>query len=441
MSIEQLKKDFKILLVDDEQDFCQSLASIFSREGWNTFFQTDPKAVLAQLAESPVDLVILDRRMPGMDGINLLKLLKQRYPNIAVIMLSGHSDVDAIVEAMKYGATNFFVKPPNIPEVLLEVTRVAQKNSAAQLDPLHQMIAQDANMLQLQRDLVKAAPTTATILINGESGTGKEMAAELVHKNSSRSTKPFIKINCAAIAETLLDSELFGHEKGAFTGATQTHKGRFEQADTGTLFLDEIGDMSLATQAKVLRILQEQQFERVGGERTLSVDVRIVAATNKNLAELVEEGTFREDLYYRLAVIHFELPSLRERINDVIPLANHFVTQFAATYNKSISVITEQVERIFLRHRWPGNIRELKNCIERAVIFCEGEKVDVADLSNQYQNFDQVDSETLESAIETVNKTAILNALENSGWKKQEAAKALNINRRTLYNRMKKLGL
>lgn len=437
MNVKQ--QSFSILLVDDEQDFCRSLATLISREGWHVATESDPKAVLPALEQRPVNLVVLDRRMPGFDGINLLKLLKERYPATAVIMLSGHSDVDAIVDAMKYGATNFFVKPPKIPELLLEIERLQETQSKKTNAIGFAGIA--PAMQALQRDLIKAAPTDASVLVQGESGTGKELVAETLHKHSKRHNKSFVKINCAAIAESLLESELFGHEKGAFTHATSSHRGRFEQADQGTLFLDEIGDMSLATQAKILRLLQEQSFERVGGERSIQVDVRIVAATNRDLVAMVEEGTFREDLYYRLAVIQFQLPPLRDRAEDVVPLANHFAQHFSQHYGKTTIVLAKETEIAFQKHRWPGNVRELKNCVERAVIFCEGGEIRLSDLSNQYQNIGDVDANPLEHAIDQVNRTAIINALENSGWKKQDAAKALNINRRTLYNRMKKLGL
>ena len=435
------QSSIRILMVDDEPDFCESLMTLISKEGWSMNYMVDPIAVLPKLAEQPVDLVILDRRMPKMDGINLLKLLKERHPNTSVIMLSGYSDVDAIVEAMKYGATNFFTKPPNIADLVLEIERVAQK-IAKQMSTIEtQVVATDESMLTVHRGLIKAAPTQANILITGESGTGKELAAETLHNYSHRSEQPFIKINCAAISETLLESELFGHEIGAFTNAIKSRKGRFEQADKGSLLLDEIGDMSLHTQAKVLRIIQEKTFERVGGEKSVKVDVRIIAATNRDLEKMVKEGTFREDLFYRLSVINFHLPPLRDRRADIFPLANHFIRHFGAIYGKKILGLSESAERFFKKHRWPGNIRELKNCIERAVIFCELDYISPNDFSNQYQKFDQVSSEQIESAIEQLNKEAILTALENSGWKKQEAAKTLNINRRTLYNRMKKLGL
>jgi len=435
------QSSIRILMVDDEPDFCESLMTLISKEGWSMNYMVDPIAVLPKLAEQPVDLVILDRRMPKMDGINLLKLLKERHPNTSVIMLSGYSDVDAIVEAMKYGATNFFTKPPNIADLVLEIERVAQK-IAKQMSTIEtQVVATDESMLTVHRGLIKAAPTQANILITGESGTGKELAAETLHNYSHRSEQPFIKINCAAISETLLESELFGHEIGAFTNAIKSRKGRFEQADKGSLLLDEIGDMSLHTQAKVLRIIQEKTFERVGGEKSIKVDVRIIAATNRDLEKMVKEGTFREDLFYRLSVINFHLPPLRDRRADIFPLANHFIRHFGAIYGKKILGLSESAERFFKKHRWPGNIRELKNCIERAVIFCELDYISPNDFSNQYQKFDQVSSEQIESAIEQLNKEAILTALERSGWKKQEAAKTLNINRRTLYNRMKKLGL
>lgn len=441
MTEPQLQYSFKILLVDDELDFCHSLASLFAKAGWQTRFLTDPLAVLSSIEQDPVHLVILDRRMPGMDGINLLKLLKERRPEVSVIMLSGHSDVDAIVEAMRYGAANFFVKPPKMDDLLLEVERIADKIKHSASHSKDRFVARDPIMQRVQRDLIKAAPTQATVLITGESGTGKEIAAETIHHHSARADKPFIKINCAAIAENLLESELFGHERGAFTGATHSHRGRFEQADTGTLFLDEIGDMTLATQAKILRLLQEQQFERLGGEQTITVDVRIIAATHRDLSAMVREGTFREDLYYRLAVLNFHLPALRERPGDVLPLAEFFLHHYGKEYEKSIQGLSDEVETIFATHQWPGNIRELRNCLERAVIFCESNWITPADLSNQYHNLSQMDEQPLQTSIDQLNKTAILSALEKSGWKKQEAAKALNINRRTLYNRMKKLGL
>ncbi len=437
---------YQILIVDDEEEICNSLAAILENAGYTTCVTSEPKSAVQIVDNKQVDLVIMDVKMPTLDGIDLLKILKSKFTALPILMMTGFPSVDSAVEAMKYGATNFYVKPPKIPQLLAEIQQLASSRNESQtrLPCKNEMITENDQMIRILKDLEKAAPTQAPVLVTGESGTGKELAGNALHSQSGRKDQPFLKINCAALPENLLESELFGHERGAFTSAVAQRKGKFELAHNGTLFLDEVGDMSLTTQAKILRVIQEQKFERVGGSETLETNVRIVAATNKNIQDLISKGLFREDLYYRLSVISIHLPPIRERIEDILLLAHHFLLRYAQQYNKPITDLSEEAQQFFKNHSWPGNVREIKNCIERAVIFCEGEQLQLADLSNQYKDLATNSGSRIqnyESSLEQLNREMILDALSKSHGVKQEAAKILNINRRTLYNRMKKLGL
>jgi len=442
--------DYHILIVDDEKELCVSLSEILMEEGYPTVYTSDPRETPAILARTHVDLIILDIRMPGIGGIDLLKMLRRTNPNIKVIILTGHPSIENAVLSMKYGAVNFYEKPPNLKKLLNEIREFSARDAVSQAlpsvvtaqPPAARVVTSDPRMLKILQSAEKAAAATAPVLITGESGTGKELIAEIVHEAGPRASRPFIKVNCAAIPEPLLESELFGHEKGAFTNAVAQRKGKFELAHEGTIFLDEIGDMSPATQAKILRVLQEQEFERVGGTETIHSDIRVIAATNKDLRLLIQRDSFREDLYYRLCVITLHIPPLRERPGDVEQLIDHFLRLFGAQYARTIRGLDTQTREFLLAHTWPGNVRELKNCIERATIFCEGDLVTLEDLPSQYMELEGTHlGQKLQTSFEQLNRSMILEALEKSKGKKSKAADMLNINRRTLYNRMRKLGL
>ncbi len=440
--------DYRILIIDDEKELCVSLSEILTEEGYHTLFTSDPLETPAILARTRVDLIILDIRMPGIGGIDLLRMVRKTNPNIKVIILTGHPSIENAVLSMKYGAANFYEKPPNLKKLLKEIREFSARDASVggptgvELQSARRVVTRDPRMVKVLQSAEKAAATTAPVLITGESGTGKELIASLVHEAGQRADRPFIKVNCAAIPETLLESELFGHEKGAFTNALAQKKGKFELAHEGTIFLDEIGDMSSSTQAKILRVLQEQEFERVGGTQTIRADIRIIAATNKDLRLLIQKDAFREDLYYRLCVISLHIPPLRERPEDVELLIDHFLKLFSTQYAREIRGLDAQTRELLLAHTWPGNVRELKNCIERATIFCEGELVTLEDLPSQYMELEGTHlGQKLQSSFEQLNRAMIMEALEKSKGKKSKAADMLNINRRTLYNRMRKLGL
>lgn len=430
---------FTVLIVDDEPKICLTLRDILKREGYDARFCMDPRHVVPALRSAPPDLLLIDVKMPGQDGIDLLRAVRAENPDIPVIMISGHATVDSVVTAMKYGALNFYAKPIDNRKLIVEIEKLAgtkgvQKPAAGGA----RIVTQDPAMLKVIELAKKAAPTNAAVIITGESGTGKELVADLIYKHSAREKRPFIKINCAAIPEDLLESEMFGHEKGAFTDATFQKQGMFERAGDGTIFLDEIADMSQKTQAKMLRVLQDGSYTRVGGSLALTAGCRIVTATNKILQHLIGRGLFREDLYYRLSVVTLHLPPLRDRRQDILLLADHFLHDFNERYGKRIQGLSEQVRSLLLRHDWPGNVRELKNLIERAVIFCEEEVIESSVIPEQYQAVNETDGETpLDMRYQTSARDVILEALRRSGGIKRKAAGMLNIDRKTLYRKMK----
>lgn len=436
---------YTILLVDDELEMCLSLAELLRDEGYTALYTTNPREVPSLVQQKQIDLILMDVKMPEIGGIDLLKTVKKSDASIAVIMITGYPTVENAVRAMKYGALNFYTKPLKLPELLREIHELAAtraQHRSAPPDPSCQLITRNPEMQKILKTIEKAAPTAAPVLITGESGTGKEVAANTLHHLSPRADKPFIRVNCAALPDELLESELFGHEKGAFTGAVKERKGRFELANTGTIFLDEIGDMSLKTQSKILRVIQEQEFERLGGAKSIHTNIRIITATNKNLKKLLAAEKFREDLYYRLSVITIHLPPLRERKDDILLLADYFIEHFNRVYKKQITGLREDVRWFFQQHEWPGNVRELRNCLERAVIFCEQNEIGVNELASQYAELiERQPVNTYEEAFESLNREIILDALDKSHGVKKKAADILNISRRTLYNRMKKLGI
>src|SRR5689334_6220879 len=378
----------RILVIDDEAGIRDSLRMILEYEGYDCLLAaTGPEGLALAERENP-DLVFLDIKMPAMDGIEVLERLRARSDAPPVVMISGHATVTTAVEATKKGAFDFIEKPLASDRVLLTVRnavdqrRLRDENVTLRraAEARHEMVG-DSPALERVRDAIgKAAPTNATVLILGESGVGKELVARAIHRNSLRARERFVQVNCAAIPEELIESELFGHEKGSFTGATEKQIGKFEQADRGTIFLDEVGDMSAKTQAKVLRVLQEGEVERLGSARTIKVDVRVIAATNKNLEEEIEKGTFREDLYFRLAVIPIHVPPLRERPEDIPLLVRHYMDYFSREHNVRPRRITPAAMDALARYRWRGNIRELRNTVERMNIMTGGDTIDVADL-------------------------------------------------------------
>lgn len=432
-----------ILIVDDEEELCSSLAEILTTRGYRALFTTRSDKTEELLSREPVDLVVMDVRMPGLGGVDLLKQVREAHSDLPVIMVSGYGSIESVTRCMKYGALNFFKKPIDIPSLLAEINDWLEKRPSRRKGghcPEYSMVTRNPLMEKVYYMVRTAAPTPASVIITGESGTGKERIAMMIHELSNRSSQPFVKINCAAIPDNLLESELFGYEAGAFTDAKGRKQGKFELAHGGSIFFDEIGDMSLGTQAKLLRVLQEREFERLGGTRTLPADVRVIAATNKDFEELIGSGKFRDDLYYRISVIHIRLPALRERREDIDSLSLCLLDWYSDFYGKKIHGFSPEVTALFLKHDWPGNIRELKNAIERAVIFCQGEWIEVSDLGLQYQELGvvPVDDFEPETAVDSINRAVIEDALRRSGGNRKEAARLLNIHRKTLYNRMKR---
>jgi DNA-binding NtrC family response regulator len=434
-----------VLIVDDEQEVCISLQEIVESHGYRVLYCTDPRQVVELLRAEKVDLILLDIRMPYVGGVDLLRQLKHEYSGIPVIVISGHATVENAVKVMRFGALNLYTKPIRSSVLMEEINQIARMYSTRHpFWPANSLIAESGEMKRLLSLVEKAAPTDATVLITGESGTGKELIASRLHQLSPRKPHPYIRINCAAIPETLLESEMFGYEKGAFTDATELRRGKFECANGGSIFLDEIGDMSLHTQAKMLRVLEEKKFSRLGGSQLLDPDFRIITATNRELPKLIEEGKFREDLYYRINVVEIQVPPLRRRKEDILPLIEYYLDYFNRVYDRNMEGISSELEQILLNHDWPGNIRELRNVIERGVIFSSGTTLGTDSIPRQYNICLDKDSEStadLNNRYNTLAKDIIVEALQKAHGKKAEAAKLLNITRKTLYNRMKKLNI
>jgi len=440
----------RILIIDDEQEYCISLKKLLVAHDINCDYYLDPVSAIDKIQQCSYSLLISDLKMPGMSGIDLLQRIREIQPALPIIMVSGYASTDSVVEAMQCGALNFYEKPVPFQKLLAEIKKIIEKQGLAntidrtEVNGVGTIITVNDRMKHLIHIARKAATTDAPVIVTGKSGTGKELFSSIIHECSHRKDGPFIKMNCAAIPETLLESELFGYDKGAFTDAKKDQKGKFEIADGGTLFFDEIGDMSLQTQAKLLRILQEGEFERLGSHQTRKVNVRFVAATNQNLQEKIQAGSFREDLFFRLSVIQIEIPSLSERPDDIIPLSRYYLDTFNHKYHKQIQGFSEDVMNVLLLHTWPGNVRELKNCIERSVIFCENDLITCDDIPPHYHNGKECienDSPPLQSFYDSVSREMILNALDKVQGSRTKAAELLNISRKTLYLRMKKLGI
>ncbi len=438
-----------ILIVDDEKNIRDGLKIALLRDGYNVFLASDGLEALEILKEEDIDVVITDLKMPNLDGDALMKRIIKEYFNIPVIILTGHGTVENAVQAMRDGAYDFLTKPLNLDKLSLIVSRavsqrrliIENRNLQLKIDSLGkgQVIGKSGKMAKIYEIVENVAPTKASVLIQGENGVGKELIANMIYELSNRKDKPFIKVHCAALAESLLESELFGHEKGAFTGAIKTKKGRFELADGGTLFLDEIGEISPQIQVKLLRVLQERSFERVGGEETISVDVRIISATNKDLKDLVEHGKFREDLYYRLNVVQLNIPPLRERREDIPLFISKFITDFSKENNKVIKDITARARACLYNYSWPGNIRELRNVIESAVVLCKNGVIDVDDLPphivNEEESLNILKIE-LPTTMKNIEKKAIISTLRITNGNKSKAAELLDLNRKTLHTKI-----
>ena len=451
-----------ILIVDDEKNYPPILAAVMEEEGFEPLMANSGEEALAILKHSDVDLVLTDMKMPSMGGIDLLEKVKKKDPELPVIMMTAHGTVEKAVEAMQKGAYSYIMKPFDNDSLIIYVNkaitmyRVIKENRRLRQTVTSQysfgnIIGKSKKMRDVFEIIRKVAPASATVLIGGESGTGKDLVAKSIHFNSPRRDFPFVAVNCTALAETLLESELFGHERGAFTGAVSSKKGRFELADGGTLFLDEIGELSPSLQVKLLRVLQDKVFERVGGVRQVSVNIRLIAATNKKLKEEVKSGRFREDLFYRLNVVHIELPPLRHRQEDLHLLVDHFIDKYSNERGLDMPVngIEKQVERLFFDYNWPGNVRELENVIERAMVLCPDDILKVDDLPKDFRNsisdsrrLDGIPEDAqLFATLMDIEKKMIQRALKITGHVQSEAAQLLGIGKSGLNKKLKKHGI
>jgi two-component system nitrogen regulation response regulator NtrX len=442
-----------ILIVDDEAGIRDSLSSILTEEGYAVESVGSGEECLARLAKQPIDLVLLDVWLPKMDGIETLERMRRDGHFPMVVMISGHGNIETAVRATKLGAFDFVEKPLSLEKTTQSVKRALEfmrlelenRRLREELGQRYRVLGDSVPMKALRQQIALAAPTNGRVLIYGESGTGKELVAHALHAASLRSREPFVEVNCAAIPEELIESELFGHVKGSFTGASEDKVGKFQKADNGTLFLDEVGDMSLRTQAKVLRVLEEQRFERVGSNHPTAVNVRVIAATNKKLEEQIAKSLFREDLFYRLNVIPFTVPALRERIEDVPILARHFLAEFAAAYGRKPKDISDAALAVLARYNWPGNVRELRNLIERLMITCPHSRIEPLHLPPElFRGLPAISSRpnaTLHEARSAYEREFILRKLGENQWNMTRTAIALGLERSHLYRKMKSLGI
>lgn len=436
-----------ILIVDDEKEILETLSGILEDEGYEVITASSGEQAIVPVREFSPEVILLDIWMPGMDGIETLKTIKDINKESSVIMISGHANIDTAVQATKLGAYDFLEKPLSLEKVLIIIKRALEKQrlekeNIALRTKEWEIIGESPKMKILRDEIARAASSQGRVLIFGESGTGKELVARALHESSNRKDKDFVEVNCAAIPHELIESELFGHEKGSFTGAFERKKGKFELADKGTLFLDEVGDMALATQAKLLRVIETQEFQRVGGSKNIKVDVRIIAATNKNLQGEIKKMIFREDLYFRLNVIPINVPSLRERRDDIPLLVEHFLENFAKQYGRKTQKISKATLNILMNYDWPGNVRELKNTIERFVIMNSSEIIDVKEVpSFRGAETDYLSYKTLREAREQFEKDFILKKLQENNWNVSKTAEELQIERSNLHRKIKALGI
>jgi two-component system nitrogen regulation response regulator NtrX len=442
-----------ILIVDDESGIRQSLSSLLREEGYQVETADSGEECLAAVEQKPFDLILLDVWLPKMDGLATLEKLQERDGAAMVVMISGHGNIETAVRATKLGAFDFIEKPLSLEKIILVVKnaldylRLEAENRRlrAELEERYQILGDSVPMKALRQQIALTAPTTGRVLIYGESGTGKELVARALHAQSPRSQMPFVEVNCAAIPEELIESELFGHRKGSFTGASEDKTGKFVKADGGTLFLDEIGDMSLKTQSKVLRALEEQRVEPLGSNQPVTVDVRVIAATNKKLDDEISKNLFREDLFYRLNVIPFYLTPLRDRTADVPILARHFLSEFSEAHGKRAKELSDSAMDVLLRYPWPGNVRELKNLIERLVIMCPQARVEPHHLPPEVfrgaARSPHQPYATLHEARSAYEREFVLRKLEENQWNMTRTAVALGLERSHLYRKMKTLGI
>jgi len=446
-----------VLIVDDEPSIIQSLRGILADEGFEVMTADGGLKALDIIKETIPDIILLDIWMPGIDGIETLERIRELYPSVQVIMISGHGTIETAVKATKLGAYDFIEKPLSLEKILLSVNNAVKYNRLeTELDLFkerdrqrYHITGHSQAITELKEQIKIVAPTDAWVLIVGENGTGKELVAHTIHRLSKRKDKPLVEVNCAAIPEDLIESELFGHEKGSFTGATTMKRGKFDQANNGMLFLDEIGDMSLKAQSKVLRILQEQRFERVGGNRTIKVDARVIAATNKNLEEEIAKGTFRDDLYFRLNVIPIRVSPLRERVDDIQELVDEFLDEFSIDAKKDRKFLSHEALELLKKYTWPGNIRELKNLVERMAIMYTGKVIDAKDIPPPFNTSrikeKKLDSsfsfDTFKEAREMFEKDFIANKLAQFGGNISKTAEAIGIERSNLHKKIKAYGL
>jgi DNA-binding NtrC family response regulator len=451
-----------ILIIDDSPEIVTQFANFLKEEGFEVETALDGQAGIAKIEKRFYDLILTDLKMPGLDGMQVLKYVQENSPDSICIILTGYGTVKNAVEAIKLGAFDYLTKPIKLDEILITLKRALEyrnlrreninlKNQLRKKYRFENIVGDSEKMQKIFEVIEKVADSDSTILILGESGTGKELIAKAIHYNSYRREGPFIPVNCAAIPSELLESELFGHEKGAFTNAIRTRIGRFELANGGTIFLDEIGDMSPVLQSKLLRVLQDRQFERIGGIKTIKTDIRVIAATHQDLKLAVEQKRFREDLYYRLNVIPIHLPPLRERKSDIPLLAHHFLDHFNRTKKKKIKGFTKEAMDKLIQYDWPGNVRELENTIERVVILLDGDFITPQDLPEKFQNLtrENIPQEiiipdegiSLEEAVNEFERKLILQALQKTGWVKNKAARLLNLNRTTLIEKIKRQNL
>ena len=444
---------FTLLIIDDEKNIREGLAANFEMDGYNVKLAENGKQGLEFLAKGDIDLVITDLRMPGISGEEVLRKVTTETPGVPVIVLTGHGSIDSAVDAMRNGAYDFLTKPLNLEHLELVVKRALK---GRELSLQHQellsevkskssdnMIGKSPSLQKVNNLINKVADSKISILITGESGVGKEVVADAIQQKSSRRDKPFIKVHCAALSESLLESELFGHEKGAFTGAETLHKGKFELADGGTIFLDEIGEINPGVQVKLLRVLQEKKFERVGGEKTIEVDVRVISATNKTLEDEVKQKHFREDLYFRLKGIEIMVPPLRERKDDIPLLLNNFLLKYNKENNKNIKGFSNSAKNILFNYDWPGNVRELQHCVESAVVMASGDEIQAEDLTIKLE--DKKNSSGIlvpyGISLEDAEKMIILENLESNNGNKTKTADILKIGRKTLHRKLNEYGL
>ncbi|MGV8081566.1 MAG: sigma-54-dependent transcriptional regulator [Syntrophales bacterium] len=447
-----------ILIVDDEKSICQSLEGILTDEGYEVQTATSAEEALRMMEEEAPHLVLLDIWLPGMDGIEALKVIKTEYPQTRVVMMSGHGTIETAVKATKLGAFDFIEKPLSLEKIILvinhavDMMRLEEENVLLRqkLTQSYELTGRSAAITELKETISIVAPTNAWILIMGENGTGKELVARSIHRRSRRNQKPFVEVNCAAIPEELIESELFGHEKGAFTGATSKKRGKFDLANEGTIFLDEVADMSQKAQAKILRILQEKTFERVGGNRLISTDVRVLAATNKDLEREMEEGRFRQDLYYRLNVIPLHVPPLRERREDIPLLVARFIRDFSLKEGEAEKTMSDEALEVLMRHEWPGNVRELKNIVERLVIMTPARVIGAADIPplQKTENghrpeppAELPESDSLREARQDFEKQFIVKKLKEFEGNISKTAEAIGLERSNLHRKIKSFGL